>query len=51
VPADLSKRRVLDSIERHSVRAGWREVPDGPGGLVAAGDGALADGARALSRA
>jgi hypothetical protein len=41
VSADLSKRWVLDSIERHSVRAGWREVSAGPGGLVAAGDGAL----------
>ena len=41
VPADPSKRWVLESIERHPERAAWREVPDGPGGLVAVGDGAL----------
>jgi hypothetical protein len=41
VPADLSKRWVLESIDRHPERAAWREVPDGPGGLVGAADGAL----------
>jgi hypothetical protein len=41
VPADLSKRWVLESIERHPERSAWREVPDGPGGLVSAADGAL----------
>jgi hypothetical protein len=41
VPADLSKRWILESIERHPERAAWREVPAGPGGLVAAADGAL----------
>ena len=40
VPADLSKRWILESIERHPERAAWREVPDGSGGLAAA-DGAL----------
>ena len=42
VPADRSKRWVLESIERHPERAAWRQVPDAPGGLVAAADGALA---------
>jgi hypothetical protein len=46
VPADLSKRWILESIERHAECAAWREVPDGPGGLVAGADGAFA-----LSRA
>jgi hypothetical protein len=41
VPADHSKRWVLESIKRHAERAAWREVPDGPGGLVTAADGAL----------
>src|SRR5215475_6552042 len=41
VPADPSKRWVLESIERHPERAAWRQVPDAPGGLVAAADGAL----------
>jgi len=41
VPADLSKRWVLESIDRHPERAAWREVLDGPGGLVTAADGAL----------
>jgi hypothetical protein len=41
VPRDLSKRWILESIERHPERAAWREVPDGPGGLVTAADGAL----------
>jgi hypothetical protein len=41
VPADLSKRWVLESIERHPERSAWREVPRGPGGLVSAADGAL----------
>jgi hypothetical protein len=41
VPTDLSKRWVLESIDRHPERAAWREVLDGPGGLVTAADGAL----------
>jgi hypothetical protein len=41
VPADFSKRRVLESIERHSERVAWRELPGAPGGLVAAANGAL----------
>ena len=41
VPADPSKRWVLESIERHPERVAWRQVPDAPGGLVAAADGAL----------
>ena len=41
VPADLSKRWILESIDRHLERAAWREVPEGRGGLVAAADGAL----------
>jgi hypothetical protein len=41
VPADLSKRWILESIEAHPERRAWREVPDGPGGLVSAADGAL----------
>jgi hypothetical protein len=41
VPPDLSQRWVLESIDRHPQRAAWREVRDGPGGLVTAADGAL----------
>lgn len=41
VPADLSKRWVLESIAAHPERGMWLEAPPGPGGLVAAGDGAL----------
>jgi hypothetical protein len=41
VPADLSKRWILQSIERHAERAVWRKGPDVPGGLVTAADGAL----------
>ena len=41
VPSDQSRRWVLEAIERHPERAAWREVPYGPGGLVAAADGAL----------
>ena len=41
VPADPSKRWVLESIERHPERAAWRQVPDAPGGLLTAADGAL----------
>ena len=41
VPADPSKRWILQSIEQHAERAAWREVPDGPGGLIAVADGAL----------
>jgi len=49
VPADPSKRWVLESIERHPERAAWREVPDGPGGGRRWRAGA--DGASAVSRA
>jgi hypothetical protein len=41
VPAALSKRWGLESIDRHPERTAWCEVPDGPGGLVTAADGAL----------
>ena len=41
VPADPSKRWILQSIKQHAERSSWRKVPDGPGGLVAAADGAL----------
>jgi hypothetical protein len=41
VPSELSKRWILGEIERHSERARWREVQDGPGHLVTAADGAL----------
>ena len=41
VPADPSKRWILESIERHTERGAWREVFDSPGGLVTAADGAL----------
>jgi hypothetical protein len=41
VPSDQSKRWILEAIERHPERVAWRGAPDGPGGLVAAADGAL----------
>jgi len=41
VPGDFSKRWVLDEFAAHPERQRWIEVPDGPGGLVMAGDGAL----------
>jgi hypothetical protein len=41
VPAELSRRWILGEIERRPERAAWREVADGPGGLVTATDGAL----------
>lgn len=41
VPADLSKRWVLQAFDAHPERRAWREVADGPGGLVNAADGAL----------
>ncbi|SEB99643.1 hypothetical protein [Bradyrhizobium erythrophlei] len=41
VPNDFSKRWVLESFEGHPERDFWREVPEGPGGLVIAADGAL----------
>ena len=41
VPRDLSKRWVLQAFDRHPERDEWDEVPEGPGGLVAAQDGAL----------
>ncbi|PDT77175.1 hypothetical protein [Bradyrhizobium sp. C9] len=41
VPSGFSKRWVLESFEGHPERGLWREVPEGPGGLVVAADGAL----------
>ncbi|WP_027578490.1 hypothetical protein [Bradyrhizobium sp. Ai1a-2] len=41
VPADFSRRWVLDEFAAHPERALWREVAEGPGGLVTAADGAL----------
>ncbi len=41
VPADFSRRWVLEEFAGHPERARWRQVPGGPGGLVMAGDGAL----------
>jgi len=41
VPRDFSRRWVLDEFAGHPERARWREVEEGPGGLVLAGDGAL----------
>lgn len=41
VPPELSKRWVLDEFEANPERANWIETPEGPGGLIAAQDGAL----------
>ncbi|MBR0882191.1 hypothetical protein ABIF65_003679 [Bradyrhizobium japonicum] len=41
VPSDFSRRWVLTEFGRHPERARWQAVPDGPGGLVTAADGAL----------
>lgn len=41
VPADLSKRWVLEAIEAHPERSMWFEAAEGPQGLVTAADGAL----------
>ena len=41
VPEGFSNRWVLDEFAGHEERGRWRQVPDGPGGLVQAGDGAL----------
>lgn len=41
VPGDFSRRWVLEEFARHSERARWQPVADGPGGLVMAADGAL----------
>ena len=41
VPTDLSKRWVLEAFDGHPERAEWKEMPEGPGGLIAAQDGAL----------
>jgi hypothetical protein len=41
VPVESSTRWILEAIDRHPERAAWRQVPDGPGGLVVASDGAL----------
>jgi hypothetical protein len=41
VPAEVSKRWILEAIDRHPERTAWRAVADGPGGLVTASDGAL----------
>lgn len=41
VPADLSKRWLLNELTWHPERTRWRAVPDGPAYLVLAQDGAL----------
>lgn len=41
VPNGFSKRWVLEEFAEHPERTRWCEVPDGPGGLVSASDGAL----------
>lgn len=41
VPRELSKRWVLQAFDGHPERSAWQEVPEGPGGLIAASDGAL----------
>ncbi|WP_316234674.1 hypothetical protein [Bradyrhizobium sp. SZCCHNR1020] len=41
VPSDFSRRWVVEEFDAHPERARWREVAQGPGGLVLAGDGAL----------
>jgi hypothetical protein len=41
VPDGFSRRWVLDEFARHEERGHWREIPQGPGGLVQAVDGAL----------
>ena len=41
VPTGFSRRWVLDEFAGHPERARWRQVEEGPGGLVLAADGAL----------
>jgi hypothetical protein len=41
VPNDFSRRWVIEEFGRHPERSRWQEVPEGPGGLVMAADGAL----------
>lgn len=41
VPEDFSRRWVMGAFGDHPERARWRQVEDGPGGLVTAADGAL----------
>jgi len=41
VPDGFSRRWVLEEFGRHEERGRWHEVPEGPGGLVTASDGAL----------
>jgi len=41
VPEGFSRRWVLEEFGRHEERGRWREIPQGPGGLVQAADGAL----------
>lgn len=41
VPTDLSKRWVLEAFDGHAERTNWREVAEGPGGVITAQDGAL----------
>ncbi|MHC2250799.1 hypothetical protein ACVILK_000491 [Bradyrhizobium embrapense] len=41
VPDGFSERWVLEAIAGHPERGAWREIADGPGGLVTARDGAL----------
>ncbi|WP_316184734.1 MULTISPECIES: hypothetical protein [unclassified Bradyrhizobium] len=41
VPDGFSRRWVMDEFGGHPERTRWREVAQGPGGLVLAADGAL----------
>jgi hypothetical protein len=41
VPADLSKRWVMEAFEGHRERSNWVEAGEGPGDLITAQDGAL----------
>ncbi len=41
VPSNFTKRWVLEEFERNPERTRWETVPEGPGGLVTAADGAL----------
>jgi hypothetical protein len=41
VPDGFSRRWVIEEFAHHEERRRWRQVRDGPGGLVQAADGAL----------
>jgi hypothetical protein len=41
VPDGFARRWVLEEFAHHEERRRWRQVQDGPGGLVQAADGAL----------